>query len=447
MFNRSLVRASYGLKTFPQAIGRCGRFQRRPYSMAADSSSSTLPLAGYRVLDMTRVLAGPYCTQILGDLGAEVIKIEHPVRGDDTRAWGPPYASYTSGSAQDGPGEAAYFLAVNRNKKSLGLSFQHPEGVEILHKLAAECDILVENYLPGSLKKYGMDFDTLHKINPRLVYASITGYGQTGPYASRAGYDVMVEAEFGLMHITGARDGPPVKVGVAVTDLTTGLYTSNSIMAALLARGKTGRGQHIDVALSDCQTATLANIASSCLISGKKDTGRWGTAHPSIVPYKSFKTKDGDILLGGGNDRLFGILCDGIGRPEWKTDPKYAINAQRVANRDELEDKIEALTVGKTTKEWLDVFEGKGMPYAAVNDVQGTLNHEHTQARNMVVEMEHSECGPIKMVNTPVKYSESRPSIRTPPPTLGQHTDEVLGGILGLKPSEIEGLKAKGTVR
>ncbi|KAK8018483.1 CoA-transferase family III [Apiospora marii] len=438
MFNRSLVRASYGLKTFPQAIGRCGRFQRRPYSMAADSSSSTLPLAGYRVLDMTRVLAGPYCTQILGDLGpahtntsAEVIKIEHPVRGDDTRAWGPPYASYTSGSAQDGPGEAAYFLAVNRNKKSLGLSFQHPEGVEILHKLAAECDILVENYLPGSLKKYGMDFDTLHKINPRLVYASITGYGQTGPYASRAGYDVMVEAEFGLMHITGARDGPPVKVGVAVTDLTTGLYTSNSIMAALLARGR----------------RAVASTSISCLISGKKDTGRWGTAHPSIVPYKSFKTKDGDILLGGGNDRLFGILCDGIGRPEWKTDPKYAINAQRVANRDELEDKIEALTVGKTTKEWLDVFEGKGMPYAAVNDVQGTLNHEHTQARNMVVEMEHSECGPIKMVNTPVKYSESRPSIRTPPPTLGQHTDEVLGGILGLKPSEIEGLKAKGTVR
>ncbi|KAK7943346.1 uncharacterized protein PG986_012459 [Apiospora aurea] len=446
MFNRRLVRASYGLKTFPRAIGRRGLFQR-PYSMAADANSSTLPLAGYRVLDMTRVLAGPYCTQILGDLGAEVIKIEHPVRGDDTRAWGPPYASYTSDSAQDGPGEAAYFLAVNRNKKSLGLSFQHPEGVAILHKLAAECDILVENYLPGSLAKYGMDYETLHKINPRLVYASITGYGQTGPYASRAGYDVMVEAEFGLMHITGARDGPPVKVGVAVTDLTTGLYTSNSIMAALLARGKTGRGQHIDVALSDCQTATLANIASSCLISGKKDTGRWGTAHPSIVPYKSFKTKDGDILLGGGNDRLFGILCDGVGRPEWKTDPKYAVNAQRVAHRDELEAKIEALTVGKTTQEWLDVFEGKGMPYAAVNDVQGTLNHEHTRARNMVVEMEHSECGPIRMVNTPVKYSESTPSIRTPPPTLGQHTDEVLGGILGFKPSEIEGLKAKGTVR
>jgi succinate---hydroxymethylglutarate CoA-transferase len=210
---------------------------------------------------------------------AEVIKIEHPTRGDDTRAWGPPYASYSAESDLEGPGESAYFLGVNRNKKSVGLSFQHPEGVEVLHKLAAKCDILVENYLPGSLKKYKMDYETIRGINPGLIYASITGYGQTGPYSSRAGYDVMVEAEFGLMHITGSRDGPPVKVGVAVTDLTTGLYTSNSIMAALLSRARTGRGQWLDVALSDCQTATLANIASSCLISGKKDTGRWGTAH------------------------------------------------------------------------------------------------------------------------------------------------------------------------
>ncbi|KAI1764291.1 CoA-transferase family III domain-containing protein [Hypoxylon sp. FL1150] len=410
------------------------------------SDQGSLPLAGYRVLDMTRVLAGPYCTQILGDLGAEVIKIEHPTRGDDTRAWGPPYATYKDGSDVEGPGESAYYLSVNRNKKSLGLSFQHAEGVEILHKLAAKCDILVENYLPGTLKKYGMDFETLHKINPGLIYASITGYGQTGPYSQRAGYDVMVEAEFGLMHITGNRDGPPVKVGVAVTDLTTGLYTSNSIMAALLSRAKTGRGQHIDVALSDCQTATLANIASSCLISGKKDSGRWGTAHPSIVPYKSFKTKDGDILFGGGNDRLFGILCDGLGRPEWKTDPKYSINSQRVANRVELEDKIEKISIQKTTQEWLEVFEGKGMPYAAVNDVQGTLNHEHSKARNMVVKLEHEQCGPIKLVNTPVKYSESKPSIRTAPPTLGQHTDEVLVEVLGLEASEVATLKEKGAV-
>ncbi|KAK1771485.1 CoA-transferase family III [Phialemonium atrogriseum] len=411
------------------------------------SVDSSLPLDGYRVLDMTRVLAGPYCTQILGDLGAEVIKIEHPIRGDDTRAWGPPYAQYKPGSDHTGPGESAYFLGVNRNKKSLALSFQDPAGVEILHQLAANSDIFVENYIPGSLKKYGLDFETLHKINPRLIYASITGYGQTGPYSQRAGYDVMVEAEFGLMHITGSRDGPPVKVGVAVTDLTTGLYTSNSIMAALLARAKTGRGQHIDASLSDCQTATLANIASSCLISGEKDTGRWGTAHPSIVPYKSFETKDGDILLGGGNDRLFGILCDGLGRPEWKENPKFKINAQRVANRDKLEAEIEKVTKTKTTQEWLDVFEGRGMPYAAVNDVLATLTHEHTKARNMVVEVEHDQCGPMKLVNSPVKYSEAKPRVRSPPPTLGQHTDEVLREHLGMDEGRIRELKDRGVVR
>ncbi|KAI0834325.1 CoA-transferase family III [Hypoxylon sp. FL0890] len=439
MFSRTIARASLGTRLLSDWY-QVSLVRR--YSAVSDERLSSLPLAGYRVLDMTRVLAG-----ILGDLGAEVIKIEHPTRGDDTRAWGPPYAAYRDGSNLEGPGESAYFLGVNRNKKSLGLSFQHTEGVEILHKLAAKCDILVENYLPGTLKKYGMDFETLHKINPGLIYASVTGYGQTGPYSQRAGYDVMVEAEFGLMHITGNRDGPPVKVGVAVTDLTTGLYTSNSIMAALLSRAKTGRGQHIDVALSDCQTATLANIASSCLISGKKDSGRWGTAHPSIVPYKSFKTKDGDILFGGGNDRLFGILCDGLGRPEWKTDPKYSINSQRVANRDELEAKIEEISMQKTTQEWLDIFDGKGLPYAAVNDVQGALNHEHTKARNMVAEIEHEQCGPIKLVNTPVKYSESKPGIRTAPPTLGQHTDEILTDFLGLETDEIAALKQKGAVR
>jgi succinate--hydroxymethylglutarate CoA-transferase len=230
----------------------------------------------------SRVASAPpsnHQSQELIQSSAEVIKVEHPTRGDDTRAWGPPYAPYTTDSDREGPGESAYFLAVNRNKKSLGLSFQHKSGVEILHKLVAESDILVENYLPGGLKKYNMDYETLRKINPRLIYASITGYGQTGPYSNRAGYDVMVEAEMGLMHITGSRDGPPVKVGVAVTDLTTGLYASNSIMAAIIARGKSGRGQHIDLALSDCQVATLANLASSCLISGEKDSGRWGTAH------------------------------------------------------------------------------------------------------------------------------------------------------------------------
>ncbi|KAK6586174.1 hypothetical protein PZA11_001231 [Diplocarpon coronariae] len=400
--SRSLLRASRSFRKFLGPQTAFGDIRRRGLADIT-GDDATLPLRGYKVLDMTRVLAGPYCTQILGDLGAQVVKVEHPTRGDDTRAWGPPYAKYIEGSGKDGAGESAYFLAVNRNKKSLGLSFQHESGVKVLHQLAAESDILVENYLPGSLKKYEMDYETLSRINPRLIYASITGYGQTGPYSNRAGYDVMVEAEFGLMHITGSRDGPPVKVGVAVTDLTTGLYASNSIMAAIISRARTA----------------------------------------SIVPYQSYKTKDGDILFGGGNDRLFGILSDGLGRPEWKTEAKFAVNSQRVTNRIELDGSIEAITKTKTTQEWLEVFEGKGMPYSAVNDVRGTLNHQHVLARDMVKEMNHEACGPIKMVNTPVKYSESRPSIRSVPPMLGQHTNEVLRD-LGLSEGEIEALKAKG---
>ncbi|KAI9771625.1 MAG: hypothetical protein M1840_001840 [Geoglossum simile] len=377
---------------------------------------------------------------------AEVIKIEHPVRGDDTRSWGPPFAKYTDESGKSGPGESAYFLSVNRNKKSVGLSYTHSSGQEILHKLVKSCDVLVENYIPGTLKRYNMDYKTLSRINRQLIYASITGYGQTGMQKSRAGYDVMVEAEMGLMHITGTRDGPPVKVGVAVTDLTSGLYASNSIMAALLARATSRVGQHIDVALSDCQVATLANIASSALISGEKDSGRWGTAHPSIVPYRAFKTSDGDILFGCGNDKLFGTLCDRLGKSHWTTDERFITNSDRVKNRDILEALIEEETVKKTTQEWLSIFDESGMPYAAINDIQSTLSHPQVLARNMVAEIEHPACGPIKLVNTPVKYSFSSPSIRTPPPILGQHTDQVLGELVGLGGEEIKKLREEGVV-
>lgn len=268
------------------------------------------------------------------------------------------------------------------------------------------------------------------------------------------------------MHITGHRDGPPAKVGVAITDLTTGLYTSNSVMAALLARAKTGRGQHIDVALADCQVASLANIASSCLVSGKPDSGRWGTAHPSIVPYKGFKTSDGDIMLGGGNDRLFGIICDRLAKSEWKTDSRFATNSGRVKHREELESLIEDVTTTKTTQEWLDILEGSGMPYSAINDVKTTLEDKHgncavsqnqtsvvewltcftVQARNMVTQVEHESCGPMKLVSPPVKFSEAKPSIRSPPPTLGQHTNEVLSEMLGMGSEEIESLKSEGVV-
>lgn len=258
----------------------------------------------------------------------------------------------------------------------------------------------------------------------------------------------MVEAEFGLMHITGERDGPPVKVGVAVTDLTTGLYTANAVMAALLQRGgdPDKKGQWLDVALSDCQTATLANIASSVLVSGKPDTGRWGTAHPSIVPYKGFETKDGDIMLGGGNDRLFGVLCKRMGKEDWADDPRFKTNGDRVKNRDVLEEMITEVTKTKTTAEWLDVLEGSGMPYAAVNDVKDTLEHVHTRARGMVTEVEHGACGPMKVVSPPVKYSGSSVSVRSAPPTLGMHTDYVLGEVLGMNKDKIGELKAEGVV-
>jgi succinate--hydroxymethylglutarate CoA-transferase len=256
----------------------------------------------------------------------------------------------------------------------------------------------------------------------------------------------MVEAEMGLMHITGERDGSPVKVGVAVTDLTTGLYTCNAVMASLLARQKTGKGQHLDVALSDCQVATLSNIASSVLISGERDGGRWGTAHPSIVPYKGFKTSDGDIMLGGGNDRLFGVICDKLARPEWKSDARFVTNDVRVKNRDILEAMIEEITTTKTTEEWLHVLEGSGMPYAAINDVKDTLEHEHVRARGMVTQLEHEACGSMKLVSPPVKYSESKTGVRTPPPTLGQHTDHVLAEVLGMGGDEIEKLRAEGVV-
>ncbi|KAF8466715.1 CAIB/BAIF family protein [Kalaharituber pfeilii] len=393
---------------------------------------------------MTRVLAGPYCTQILGDLGAEVIKVEHPQRGDDTRAWGPPYAP-TKDSKGD-PGESAYFLAVNRNKKSIGVNFKDPAGAAIIQDLVRKSDIFVENYLPGTLAKYGLDFETLITINPKLIYASITGYGQTGPYRDRAGYDVMVEAEMGLMHITGEKNGPPVKVGVAVTDLTTGLYTSNSILAALYARMFTQRGQHIDAALSDCQIATLANIGSSALISGERDSGRHGTAHPSIVPYEAFPTKDGNILLGGGNDRLYGILCERIGKVEWITDKRFLTNAERVENREILIPLIAEETKKKTTEEWLQIFDGSGMPYAAINDIQDSLNHKHVLARDMIHEIQHPTCGPIKLINTPIKFSESKPRIRAPPPTLGQHSVEILTKILHLSEPEVLHLMAKDIV-
>lgn len=419
---------------FVRQIRSTVRYRARFYSSTA--SAKPMPLDGVKIVDLTRVLAGPYCTQVLGDLGADVIKIEHPTRGDDTRAWGPPFAA---------PNESAYFLGINRNKRSIGLNFQTEQGQNILRRLIKDADVFVENFVPGTLKKYGLCYEQLKKINPKLIYTSITGYGQTGPYRMRPGYDVMVEAEFGLMHITGEPDRAPVKVGVAVTDITTGLYAANSIMASLLHRNATGNGQWLDVCLSDCQLSVLANIASSVLISGKPDSGRQGTAHPSICPYQAFDTKDGSIMIGGGNDNLFRIMCDALEKPEWKVDERFLTNALRVENRDILVPYIHAVTKSKSTAEWLTIFEGKPFPYAAVNDVKDSLFHEHAIARNMVIDVDHPTCGNIKMVNSPVKYSETQPEIRHAPPTLGQHTQDILTEA-GFTQEEIDQYRSQGIV-
>ncbi|KAF9354210.1 hypothetical protein BGX26_007962 [Mortierella sp. AD094] len=394
-------------------------------------------------LSETHQGAGPYCTQLLGDLGAEVIKIENPKGGDDTRSWGPPFAKNIDPS--DPAQESAYFLGVNRNKKSITVNIRSPEGRQLIHDLVKKVDVLVENYVPGKLDKMGLGYEELSKLNPRLIYTSITGYGQTGPYKTRPGYDVMIEAEAGLMYITGEEDGTPVKVGVAVTDLTTGLYAHGAIMAAILARYRTGRGQHIDCSLLDAQVVTLANIASSYLIAGQ-EAKRMGTSHPSIVPYQVLPTRDSHIMIGAGNDGQFKILCSVLGLESLCETPAYKTNKDRVRNRKEL---IAILTERLKTKpnaDWLKALEGRGIPFAPINNLAQTFEHPQVIARGMVQEIEHPKAGRIKLTGPAVKYSETKPSIRTPPPLLGQHTDEILRDVLGYDEQKINQLKESKAV-
>ncbi|KAF9434938.1 hypothetical protein BGZ76_007157 [Entomortierella beljakovae] len=362
------------------------------------------PLHGIRVLDLTRVLAGPYCTQLLGDLGAEVIKIENPKGGDDTRAWGPPFAKNIDNSET----ESAYFLSVNRNKKSITVNIQSEAGKQLLHDLVKKVDVLVENYVPGKLAKMGLGYDELSAINPRLIYASITGYGQTGPYSSRPGYDVMIEAEAGLMYITGEENGPPVKVGVAVTDLTTGLYAHGGILAALFARNRTGLGQHVDCSLLESQVATLANIGSSFLIAGK-EAKRMGTAHPSIVPYQVLQTRDSHIMIGAGNDGQFRTLCKVLQLDSLADNPLFNTNRNRVANRNELITSMTNRLKSENNSFWLKALEGKGVPFAPINNIEQTFQHPQVIARGMIQEIEHPKAGKIKLTGIPVKYSSTKP--------------------------------------
>lgn len=401
-------------------------------------------LSGIRVLDMSRILAGPTCTQILGDLGAEIIKLEKPGAGDDTRKWGPPYVEGPGGHVTT---ESAYYLAANRNKRSLALDFTKPEGREILLRLLENCDVLVENFKTGTLKRYGLDHDSLKERFPALVYCSITGFGQTGPYAQRAGYDYIAQAMGGIMSVTGSPDGPPMKVGVGIADVTSGLYATIGIIAALRHRDTTGKGQHVDIALLDTQVSWLVNEATNYLVSGVRPVRR-GNEHPNIVPYKTYETLDGFIVLAVGNDTQFQRWCELAKLENLAGDERFSTNANRVLNRVELDRHVAAAMKSRTTADWLAVLEKAGVPAGPVNGIDEVFKDPQVLARGMRIEMpyQHDASGGVALVGSPLKMSGSPVSYRYAPPLAGEHTRTLLSELTELSDDEIVNLIANGVV-
>jgi crotonobetainyl-CoA:carnitine CoA-transferase CaiB-like acyl-CoA transferase len=373
-------------------------------------------LDGLRVLDLSRVLAGPWATQIFADMGAEVLKVERPGEGDDTRSWGPPWLKDRDGNDTT---DSAYYLCANRGKKSITLDITTPEGQQRVRELVVESDVLVENYKVGGLAKYGLDYASLSALNPRLVYCSITGFGQTGPYAQRAGYDFLIQGMGGLMSLTGTKDGEPLKVGVALADIMTGLYATIGVQAALLERERSGLGQHVDLALLDVQVATLANQAMNYLVGGKVP-GRSGNAHPNIVPYQAFAAADGHLILAIGNDGQFRRFCDTAGAPDMGTDPRYATNAARLANREELCARVAALMAARSMDDWIAALEKAGVPCGPINTLDRVFRDPHVQARAMVQQVEHPLAGSIPTVRNPILFSRSRMRLHRAPPLLGE---------------------------
>jgi crotonobetainyl-CoA:carnitine CoA-transferase CaiB-like acyl-CoA transferase len=406
-------------------------------------------LAGLKVLDLSRVLAGPWASQLLGDLGAEVIKVEKPGTngkgGDDTRGWGPPWLADGSGQATT---DAAYFLCTNRNKRSLTVDITCADGQAIVRELAVACDVVLENFKVGGLKAYGLDYASLSALNPKLVYCSITGFGQDGPYAARAGYDFLIQGMGGLMSVTGRAEGEegagPQKVGVALTDILTGLYAGNAILAALLHRAQTGRGQHIDLALLDVQVACLANQAMNYLVSGQAPH-RMGNGHPNIVPYQDFPTADGDMILAIGNDGQFARFCEIAGHAEWAADPRFATNAARVRNRTELIPRLRQTTVMKTTADWIALLENAAVPCGPINDLAGVFADPQVRHRGLRVDLPHAAGGSAPQVANPIRYSATPIDYRRAPPLLGQDTEAILRE-LGRSDAEIAALRAAGAV-
>ncbi len=377
-------------------------------------------LDGIRILDLSRVLAGPWCTMTLGDLGADVIKIENPRGGDDTRGWGPFVA-----------GESAYYLCANRNKRSVAVDMSTTEGQQLLRELAALSDVVVENFKARALARYGLDYESLRKVKPDLIYCSISGYGRTSPLADRAGYDYVLQAEAGLMSITGEPDGEPVKVGVAVADLFTGMYAVQAILAAIIARRNDGQGQLIDLALFDCQLAMLANVASATLLSGEEPR-RYGNAHASVVPYQVLPTRDSEIVLACGNDRQFKLLCDVVlERPDIGTDPRFVTNMGRLTHRDALIPLLKDVLSTRGAAEWQERLASTGIPTGTVRTVGAALASPEAVARDMVTTVDHARAGPVRIVSSPIRMSGTPVRKPSAPPFLGQHTDEVLEDLLG----------------
>jgi len=401
------------------------------------------PLAGLRIFDLTRILAGPTATQVLGDLGADVIKIERPGQGDDTRKWGPPYVE--DGQGRD-TSESAYFLAANRNKRSITIDLEQPAGQTLARRLVAKSDVLFENFKVGNLAKYGLAYDQLKGEFPGLIYCSLTGFGQTGPYAPRAGYDLAIQAMGGLMSITGERDGPPVKVGVGIADLVTGQYCIIAILAALHHRDKTGEGQHIDMALLDSQVSILVNEGLNHLIGGVVPRA-WGTEHATIVPYGAFPTADGHVILAIGNDGQFRKFCAFAGAPALADDARYRTNSQRMHNRDALREAISALTRTRPTTYWVDGLAPLGVPCGPVNSIDQVFQDPQVRARGMQIAMDHPKAGaPVPLIASPIRMSKTPVDYRHAPPTLGQHTEEVLREVLAMDDAEIARLRDAGVV-
>ncbi|WP_426118258.1 CaiB/BaiF CoA transferase family protein [Pseudomonas sp. DSP3-2-2] len=403
-------------------------------------------LSHIRVLDLSRVLAGPWAGQILADLGAEVIKVERPGNGDDTRAWGPPFLKDADG---ENTSEAAYYLSANRNKQSVTIDFTRPEGQKLVRELAGKSDIVIENFKVGGLAAYGLDYESLKAVNPRLIYCSITGFGQTGPYARRAGYDFMIQGLGGLMSLTGRPEGEegagPVKVGVALTDILTGLYSTTAILAALAHRDQGGSGQHIDMALLDVQVACLANQAMNYLTTGAAPN-RLGNAHPNIVPYQDFPTADGDFILTVGNDNQFRKFAEVAGQPQWADDPRFLTNKLRVANRAQLIPLIRQATVFKTTAQWVGELEVAGVPCGPINNLAQVFTDPQVQARGLAMSLPHALGGNVPSVASPIRLSETPVEYRFAPPLLGEHTSEVLQAVLGLPAEEVCLLREAGVL-